>query len=451
MSDFTGSNLPQLAIEYRNPLELFADPRNPRKHSQEQLVKLRASIRELGYIAPIAIDKDSKIIAGHLRRQAAIDLGYTTVPVICVDHLDDDGKRALSIGDNRIAELASWDDQLLAGALGDLAKADFNLETIGFQTAEIDMILDTVAAVSSAVAAGPDDIVPPLDPASFVITRPGDIWHLGPHILLCGDALDPAAYDELLGNDRAQMGFTDPPYNVPINGHVSGLGKVQHREFAMASGEMSREDFTAFLTTASGYMAQYSIDGSIHYLCTDWRHIDEMSAATRASFAELKALCVWNKTNGGMGSLYRSKHELVFVCKNGTAPHINNVQLGRHGRYRTTVWDYAGANSFGATRQEDLADHPTVKPVALVADAIRDCSQRGGLILDPFAGSGTTILAADRTGRKAAAIEIDPRYVDVAVRRWQSRTGGTATLAGNSSSFASVESERRASAGDPPP
>lgn len=254
-------------------------------------------------------------------------------------------------------------------------------------------------------------------------------------MIICGDATDPEVYRTLMGEDRAQMVFTDRPYNVPVNGHICGLGKVQHDEFVMASGEMSEQEFTRFLTTVTTNMASFSTDGSIHYICMDWRHIGELLAAGRASYAELKNLVVWNKDNGGMGAFYRSKHELVFVFKKGSAAHLNNFSLGQHGRYRTNVWDYAGVNSLKADRDEELAMHPTVKPVAMVADAIRDCSKRGGIVLDAFSGSGTTIMAAEQTRRRCRAIELDPRYVDVGIRRWQAETGGTAVLAKSRGSF----------------
>lgn len=222
------------------------------------------------------------------------------------------------------------------------------------------------------------------------------------------------------------MVITDPPYNVKINGHVSGLGQTHHREFAMASGEMSQSEFTVFLQTAFEMMNANSLEGALHFAFMDWRHMPEILAAGLKVFSDLKNLCVWNKTNGGMGSLYRSKHELVFVFKNGTTSHINNVELGRHGRYRTNVWDYAGANSFKRSRQSGLETHPTVKPVAMIADAIKDCSHRNGLILDPFGGSGTTVIAAERTDRRACVIDLDPYYVDAAVARWSKLTGRTA-------------------------
>jgi DNA modification methylase len=272
------------------------------------------------------------------------------------------------------------------------------------------------------------------------VSRPGDVWKMGPHRLICGDARDAAVYQALLGDEHAQMVFTDPPYNVPISGHVCGLGEVRHREFAMAAGEMSKAEFTAFLASVLGQLAAFSADGSIHYVCMDWRHIEEILQAGNAVYSELKNLIVWNKTNGGMGAFYRSKHELVFAFKNGTATHINNFGLGQHGRYRTNVWDYEGISSIGKNRADELAMHPTVKPVAMVADAIRDCSKRGGIVLDAFSGSGTTIMAAEQTGRRGYAIELDPLYVDVAVRRWQLATGQNAMLAGSKSSFADMES-----------
>jgi len=274
------------------------------------------------------------------------------------------------------------------------------------------------------------------------VSRLGDLWELGQHRLLCGDARDDGAYRRLLDGDKAEIVFTDPPYNVPIDGHVCGLGNIRHRDFAMASGEMTSAEFTTFLTSVFGRLAVHAIDGAIHFICIDWRHIAEMMAAGNEVYTELKNLCVWTKTNAGMGSFYRSKHELVFTWKSGTAAHINNVELGQHGRNRTNVWEYAGITSMRRGRLEELAMHPTVKPVALVADAIKDCSRRHGIVLDPFAGSGTILVAAERTGRRARAIEIDPVFVDVAIRRWQCFTGKSATLADTTKTFEEIEQER---------
>jgi 16S rRNA G966 N2-methylase RsmD len=261
--------------------------------------------------------------------------------------------------------------------------------------------------------------------------------------VLCGDATDPQAFAALLGSERAQLVFIDPPYNVPIGGHVCGLGSIQHAEFAMASGEMSEVEFTRFLQTVFGHLVAHSADGSIHFVCMDWRHVYELLTAARGLYAEQKNLCIWNKDNGGMGSLYRSKHELVFVFKAGSGPHVNNVELGKHGRYRTNVWDYAGVNGLKAGRLEELALHPTVKPVALVADALLDCSSRGGLVLDCFLGSGTTLIAAEKTGRRAAGMELDPTYVDTALRRWQEFTGQEPVHAVSGRTFTAEAAARR--------
>ena len=245
-----------------------------------------------------------------------------------------------------------------------------------------------------------------------------------------------------MAGERARLVFTDPPYNVPIDGYVGGHGGVKHREFKMASGEMTAAEFEHFLGTVFGNLASASIDGALHFICMDWRHLGEVTKAASGVYSELKNLCVWNKNNGGMGSFYRSKHELVFVYKVGTAPHLNMVELGKHGRYRTNVWDYAGVNTFRSGRDAELEMHPTVKPTALVIDAIKDCSRRGDIVLDAFSGSGTTIMAAHKSRRRARAIELDPLYVDVAIRRWQSYTGQTATMAVTAESFAEVERRR---------
>ena len=316
------------------------------------------------------------------------------MPVLELRHLNDAQKRAYILADNKLADKAGWDSDLLALELGELAGMDlgFDLTLTGFEMGEIDFLIEG--------ASGADQDQPPPEPSTGpTVTQPGDIWQIGDHRLICGDATYAGVFEQLMAGKKAQLVFTDPPYNVPIDGHVSGLGKVQHREFAMATGEMSEDEFQAFLTNVFGHLAASSADGAIHFICMDWRHMRETLAAGHAAYAELKNLCVWTKTNGGMGSLYRSQHELVFVFKSGKAPHINNVSLGRHGRNRTNVWAYAGVNTFRAGRNEELAMHPTVKPLDLVSDAILDCSDRGQIVLDAFAGSGMTLLAAAKTGR----------------------------------------------------
>jgi DNA modification methylase len=284
------------------------------------------------------------------------------------------------------------------------------------------------------------------DPAEIetgdAVTRTGDVWQLGSHRILCGNATVPSNYRSLMDGDVAQVVFTDPPYNVPVEGHVCGTGSIHHREFDMAAGEMTQDQFTKFLTKVFRLLNHHSMDGSIHFICMDWRHLLEMTHAGRESYTELKNLCVWNKTNGGLGSLYRSKHELVFVFKKGTEAHVNNVQLGRFGRNRTNVWNYPGISSIHPGRQESLSLHPTVKPIPMVADAILDCSTRGGIVLDAFGGSGTTLLAAEQVGRQARLIELDPLYVDVTIRRFQQLTGDAGTLVETGETFEEISARR---------
>jgi len=410
---------------------LVPHDRNARTHSKKQLKQIADSIQRFGFTNPILVDGRNSVVAGHGRIEAAKMLGMTDVPTLRLENMTEAEKRAYVIADNRLAEMAGWDNELLALELSAIAEldADFELALTGFDPAEIESLLNGLDEAQPAE----EEVI--IDAAAPVVTQPGNMWLLGKHAIICGDALDQEVYSRLLGDEKAQMVFTDPPYNVPVNGHICGLGKVQHEEFIMASGEMSEAEFTDFLTRVATNLAAFSVDGSIHYICMDWRHIGELLAAGRSAYSELKNLVVWNKDNGGMGAFYRSKHELVFVFKNGTAAHINNFSLGQHGRYRTNVWDYAGVNSLKAGRDEELAMHPTVKPVEMVADAIRDCSRRGGIVLDAFSGSGTTIMAAEQTGRRGRVVELDPRYVDVAIRRWQNATGGKATLAGSETTF----------------
>lgn len=430
-----------IMVEHHAPDDLRPYARNARTHSQKQITQIAASIDAFGFNNPVLIDQDHTIIAGHGRVAAAKKLGLVTVPCVRLDHLSEAQKRAYILADNRLAEQAGWDQDILAIELQHLTEidVDFDVTLTGFEMGEVDVILG--ASDQPAAKDDPADHMPAvaLGPA---ITRSGDIWQIGRHRLICGDATVPKAYAKLLHGAKAQMVFTDPPYNLKIDGHVSGLGSLRHREFAVASGELDAAAFTRFLAGIFDHLVWHAEDGAIHFVCMDWRHQREILTAAEGAFTELKNLCVWAKTNGGMGSLYRSQHELVFVFKSGTAPHINNVALGKHGRYRTNVWTYAGANAFSATRKTDLAMHPTVKPVALVADAILDCSKRKGLILDAFGGSGTTLVAAERTGRVGAAIEIDPHYCDVIVRRLGAVAGLKATLEATGSTFEEVSAER---------
>ncbi len=421
-----------LTVEPRALTSLKPYSRNPRHHSKHQIGQIARSIREFGFTNPILIDEAGEIIAGHGRFQAAKELGLETVPVLALTGLTVAQIRALRIADNKLAENATWTPEFLAHELNLIIEDTFDVSLTGFETAEIDLVIESLDKDSDdqimETVSEPDRTLMP-------VTEVGDLWQCGVHRLLCADATGRDAYEALLDGELAQMVFTDPPYNVPIDRHVCGLGKARHREFVMASGEMSDAEYRQFLKLGCGHLAASSIDGAIHFICMDWRHAHDLQTATDGIYHELKNICVWNKTNGGMGSLYRSKHEFVFVFKSGTGPHINNVELGRYGRSRSNVWDYPGVNTFKPGRNEELAIHPTVKPVALVADAIRDCSKRDGIILDAFAGSGTTLFAAEQTGRRGYAIELDPHYVDAVVRRWQDNTGETVIHANTGASF----------------
>jgi DNA modification methylase len=407
---------------------------NARTHSKKQLRQIADSIVRFGFTNPVLVTDDNMIIAGHGRVEAAKLIGMVEVPVRRLSHLNKDEVRAYILADNKIAENAGWDKDLLAIELLALDELDFDLEILGFSAAEIDL------TIGGAVQAGgePDPVLDKVEPVSSgpAITLVGDIWLLGPHRLLCGDARSSADVARVCANDSIALLFTDPPYNVKIDGHVSGLGKVKHREFALASGEMDEDAFTQFLTESLRAAAGPLKDGAIAFVCMDWRHLRELLNAGHAAFDELKNLCVWNKTNGGMGTFYRSKHELVFVFKKGRAAHTNNFGLGDTGRYRTNVWDYAGVNTFGETRDADLEMHPTVKPIALIADAIKGCTKRGESVLDTFGGSGSTLIAADQCGRKARLIELDPLYCDTIIRRFERITGEAAILERTGETFA---------------
>jgi DNA modification methylase len=441
-SAISDSEESKMKIEYTPVRELRPHPNNARTHSRKQIKQIAKSIEQFGFCNPVLVDDAKQVIAGHGRIKAAELLGLEVVPTCQLSHLSEAEKRAYVLADNKLAEKAGWDKELLAIELQGLIELDIDIELTGFEMAEIDLILEE-AREANGPGSGPEDESPDPSPGPAV-SQTGDLWLLDSHRLLCGDARDPAVYDQLLAGAKAEFIFTDPPYNVAIDGHVSGLGRVRHREFMMASGEMTEAEFTAFLKTVFALLAANSVDGSIHQICMDWRHAWEMLVAGRSVYSELKNVCVWNKSNAGMGSCYRSKHELVFVWKSGGAAHINNFELGQYARHRSNVWDYPGVNSMRPGRLEELVMHPTVKPVALVADALKDCSYRGGLVLDPFCGGGTILIAAERTGRKARALEIDPDYVDVAVRRWQAYTGKSAMLAGSGKTFETIAEQRSA-------
>jgi DNA modification methylase len=415
------------------------NPRNARTHSKKQIGQIAASIRQFGFTSPLIVDHENMVLAGHGRLEAARQEGLTHIPIVRLAHLTEAQKRAYVIADNRIAQQAGWDRETLAIELGELVDllpaAGMEISVTGFENAEIDLLLDDMDGARPE----PEDVIPTLLPNAA--SHPGDLWALGKHRLLCGDARKPTDFARLMGTTSANAVFCDPPYNRRIK-DIGGRGRVRHSEFAFASGEMRPEQFREFLSTTLGNGVAVSAAGSIHFVCIDWRHIADLIEVGRSLYGAMLNLAVWHKSNAGQGSFYRSQHELIGVFRVGSEPHQNNVELGRFGRNRSNVWSYPGISSFGRGRLEALAAHPTVKPVALVADALRDCTARGEVVLDQFSGSGTTIMAAEKVGRVAYAMEFDPRYVDTAIRRWQMATKLEATLAGDGRTFEEIAAAR---------
>ncbi len=447
-----GANAPEAARAlYRDLLlkvayvavgELKQYERHARTHDDRQIEQIKSSIAAFGFVSPLIVDQNDVLIAGHARLLAAEALGFERVPVLRLDHLSEADAAALRIADNRLAELAGWDKSILAIEFSHLAHLDctldlaFDLSITGFALPEIDQIIQQANAGDNEN----EDEAAQVHSGAPAVSRLGDVWILGEHRILCGDSCSEASYRRLMLDERAAAGFHDGPYNVSIQRHVSRSGK--HAEFVMGVGEMSAEEFTAFNARWLSHAAASSAPGAIQFTCMDFRHMREMLDAGRAAKLDLLNLAVWNKGAGAMGSLYRSQHELVFVWKEPSVKHTNNVQLGKFGRNRTNVWDYPGATAL----RRELELHPTPKPVALVADALRDVTHRGDVVLDCFSGSGTTVLAAAKTGRRARVIELDPGYVDVAVRRWEAWSGESARHAESGLSFADTAAERSVAA-----
>jgi DNA modification methylase len=422
----------QRKVVFLRPCDLKLNPRNARVHPEEQIGQIARSIERFGFNAPVLVDGHNNLLAGEGRVRAARLLGLEGVPVLRIEHLNAAEKRAFALADNKLAERSNWSTDILKLELQELGDLDFNLELTGFSPGEIEALLGGQDPGDEA-----DEVCPAYD-LSRAVTQPGDCWRAGPHLLLCGDARDQASYKRLMVRQKATYAITDPPYNIRINQNAVGHGRVHYREFKFGSSEMSEAEFTAFLSDVFKQIRHHTSDGAICAAFMDWRHTREMLLAGQKNFIELKNVCVWVKPNGRLGSFYRSRHELVFIWKCSLGKHINNFELGQHGRTRTNVWEYPTGVAKTANAQEH---HPTPKPVGLIADAIRDCSRRGDLVLDPFCGSGTILLAAERTGRAARAIEIDPRYCDLAIRRWETRTGQFAVHADSGASFADRESE----------
>ena len=422
----------KLQVNYIETKTIKPYERNTRIHVDKHIDEIVSSINVFKFTNPILIDENYIILAGHGRWLAAKKLNLEKVPCIQIDYLNEAQKKAYRIADNKLTINGVWDENLLGLEFKDLSELnlDFNLDVTGFSIPEIDF---KIQSLDEPTENNPEDNIPEIDETT-IVSKSGDIWKLDKHIIYCGDSLDPESFKKIMGEDRAQMIFSDPPYNVKITGHVCGNGKIQHEEFAMASGEMTSEEFIEFLKKAFINLKNYSSDGSLHYLCMDWRHIFEITSACNDVYTEMKNLCVWNKTMGGMGSLYRSKHELIFIYKNGTGKHINNVELGKNGRNRTNVWDYPGVNAFGE-HHDDLKLHPTVKPVAMIKDAILDVTHRKDIVLDCFLGSGSTLIACEKTDRICRGIELEPKYIDVIIKRWQNITGKQAINLINNKSF----------------
>lgn len=431
---YTLSNHPQLRMRVIS--ELRPDPNHSRKHDKKQIERIVSSIRRFGWRGAILIDPDDQIIDGHAMVEAAKLAGLTEVPTICETFLNATERRAFTLANSRMAEMSEWDEDQLNRELDFLFSEVGGLEGTGFDLSDLDFSISEEAPPEEAVELPHPDDTP--------VTRLGDLWWCGPHRIYCGDARDARSFEALLGEDRAQLVTGDLPYNVMVNGHVRGNGKQDFREFAMASGEMSPAEFTTFMRSIFRNCVRFSTDGSIHYQCMDWRHLREILDAAEGVYTEFKQLVVWAKPSGGLGAFMRSRHELILVFKSGRGRHTNNIGLKR---YRTNVVEYPGCSGFYRGREADLAAHATVKPTALFADFLLDCSNRGDLVLDPCAGSGTILLAAHRTGRRAAAIEIDPLYVDTALRRLCGVSGVVPTLS-DGRTFDEVAAARSAGEGD---
>lgn len=432
-------------LSMKNSLEIIylpiaavrPSPHTARNHNQAQRRKLRSLLEKYGQVAPIIVDANHEIVDGHAVHAVLQELRYDEIQVVVVRNRTDAEIRALRLALNRIGEDTKWDAAKLKGEFEALMSLGFDLDLTGFNNIEIDMTLSiddapAADAVEEVVAA---DVEPQGGPT---VSKVGDLWRLGRHVVGCGDARDGEHLRRLMQDVRAAVVFTDPPYNVRVRGHVSGLGQHEHREFPMASGEMSRVEFVGFLAAFLAALKPHVVDGAILFVAMDWRHAGELLDAATQEGLEFKNICVWVKNNAGMGSFYRSQHEFIFVFKHGEAPHQNHFLLGQHGRNRTNVWHYAGVNSFGKGRDELLGIHPTCKPVAMITDALKDVSRRGEHVLDPFLGSGSTLMAAEDTGRICIGNELDPAYVDVAIRRWQKVTGKDAVHALTGETFDAV-------------
>ncbi len=426
--------LPGIVITWHAPAELKDARRKVRKIEDKHLADMVHAISHFGFVVPLII-RGNRVVDGHTRLEAARKLALPKVPCIDVSHLSEEKVRLLTVSINRMAETGAWDMAELKFELEELEAMEFDLTLTGFTMPEIDIVLGDEAEDQDK-----EEKIP--EPPAVPVTMEGDLWLLGEHRVLCGSALAAADYERLMAGDLAAAVLTDPPYNVVIEGNVSGLGKIKHGEFKMASGEMTRAQFEEFLTTFLAFCLRYLLAGAVAFGFMDWRSIDLLTAAGRKVGFKHINTSVWNKGSGGMGTLYRSAHEFVAVFCKGDVPRVNNVELGKHGRDRTNVWTYPGANKPGTSGAKALKDHPTPKNLEMCADALRDVTRREEIVLDPFLGSGTTLIAAEQTGRICYGIELEPKFVDVIVRRWEKMTGGAAIHAETGQTFEATGDER---------
>lgn len=430
--------LPSLVPESLPLAALQPPKRNARNVEPVHIAEVMDSISRFGVVRPVLIDQNRRVIDGWIIVEAGRRLGFTELPCLIAGHLTPDEGRLLRIALNRLQEKGTWDLDALRGEFEALIELEIPLEVTGFEAAEVDLVLaGNEIKLDEAANATPE-----VEAERAPISRKGDLWQLGHHRLLCADACDAASYEMLMSGTRASAVFTDPPYNIAIAGFAVGKGSTQHREFVQASGEMSDAEFETFLERFLLAASAHLTDGALIYACMDWRSIARLITAGDRAGLDLLNVIVWAKPSGGMGGLYRGAHELIALFKKGSAAHQDNVRLGKHGRDRTNVWHYPGAASPGSSARAQLATHPTPKPVELVADALLDVTRRGDIVLDPFMGSGTTIIAAEKTRRLGYGLELDPRYVDVIVRRWETYTGKAAVHAGTGRTFTETASDR---------
>ncbi len=410
---------------------IIASNKSLRKHYRKQLQKIINAIKKFGFTNPLLVDKQLRLLAGELRLLAAKELGMKQIPVIILEDLTDEEAEAIRVLDNRIAEDSEWNYANLQEAIENLGKFDISFEDLGFETVDYDKIFLNNDSEESEVKNSEQETADWLDVNIPKKANLWDLWRLGDNFILCANSLLQKAFEILMQGELAQIVITDPPYNCKVNGHVCGSGKIKHDEFAMASGEMTEAEFAEFISGFMQHLVKFSSDGSLHYIFMDWRNINIVLNQGKKYYTELKDIAIWNKLSAGMGSLYRSQHEMIPIFKNGKAKHQNHIQLGKYGRYRSNVWDYPGVRATNPESLELLKFHPTPKNVAMLHSILLDASSKNDIVLDCFGGSGSTLLAAERCKRRARLIEIDPRYVDVCIYRWEKETGKTAKLVKN--------------------